>query len=284
MNKPDIYYTSKSGFTFHHILTDIYEIKEKTQNISHSHPQFEVYYLVSGDVYYHVSGKTYHANKGDVLLLNAFESHFVEVLPTEDYERYVVEFTLDNIPTLNGITPLYDFFHSHPQVLILSKNIVDTTNILSTLQKMENECQNVNKYTNHFLLADIITLVTNITMKLEEAEGLQELEISTINSNSVYINNITQYINANVSKKITIDDVAKAVHLSKSYLQHLFKDVIGVPLATYIFRQKMHSANFMLQNGKSLNDTAVALGYTYYSTFSAHYKKFFGKCPKTQTR
>ena len=92
-----------------------------------------------------------------------------------------------------------------------------------------------------------------------------------------------QFINANIQNKITIDDVADNVHLSKSYLQHIFKNKLGIAISEYIFRQKMNCAKFMLSSGKSLSETSKALGYSYYSTFSAHYKKLFGVAPKNHS-
>lgn len=274
-------YRSKVGFSFRHYHTSLYELRERAANVSHSHPQYEIFYLVSGEVYYHIAGQTYHVSKGDVLLLNAFTSHSLEVLPVEDYERYVVEFDIDNIPSLNGITPIADFFNSHSPIMFLSKEVVDRTMIISTLERMESLLINVNKYTNHYLLSYIINLVTQIAETLEQEEGLQILPTLETNSSEIYINKATQYISANISEKITIDDIANSIHLSRSYLQHLFKDVVGTSISDYIVHQKMYAANFMLANGKSLQDTAAALGYTYYSTFSAQYKKLFGKPPKS---
>jgi len=281
MKTTHIDYRSKVGFSFRHYHTSVYELKERASNVSHSHPQYEVYYLVSGDVYYHIAGQTYHVCKGDVLLLNAFTSHSLEVLPSEDYERYVVEFDINNIPSLNGITPIADFFNSHSPIMFLQKEMVDQSNIVLTLKRMESLVNNANKYTNHYLLSYIINLVTQIAEKLEEAEGLQTLSTLETTSSEIYINKATQYISANISNKITINDIANNVHLSRSYLQHLFKEVVGTSISDYIFYQKMYAANFMLTNGKSLQETATALGYSYYSTFSMQYKKLFKKPPKS---
>lgn len=284
MAQQKLVYSSNAGFSFRHVKTTIFEIKESSPNISHSHPQYEIYYLISGEVYYHVGGATYHIKKGDVLLLNSFVSHSLEILPSEDYERYVVEFEIANIPTIKGITPIAVFFNSNSPITFLPKTIVDKSTIVESFKNIENECLNHTKYTNHHVLSHIIELVTKISEKIEESEGVNAISTSSFKHTDIYINKITQYISANVSNKITIDDIANNVHLSRSYLQHLFKDIIGTSISNYILQQKMHAANFMIVNGKSLQEAASLLGYTYYSTFCMHYKKVFGKSPKKQIR
>lgn len=276
-------YISNSGFYFKHVNTPISEMSKRSVSTTHSHSTFEVYYLANGNVTLHVSGQSYKIQKGDIVILNAYENHYVEVEPTEDYERYVVEFLLDNIPTIKGITPLYDFFYVHPPIAFLKSDIVKTTNIFNVLKDMENMAAHPHKYTNHLLSANISKLVSMIAYHLEANDEQAEDISNIVSQTDVYIHKSIQFINANIQNKITIDDVADNVHLSKSYLQHIFKNKLGIAISEYIFKQKMNCAKFMLSSGKSLSETAKALGYTYYSTFSAHYKKLFGIAPKNHS-
>ena len=283
MSEFRVEYISNSGFSFKHVLTPTSDMHKRSVSTTHSHPTFEIYYLINGNVNLHVSGQTYRIQRGDIVILNAYENHYVEVNPNEDYERYVVEFILDNIPTIKGITPLYDFFYVHPPIAFLKKDIVKETNILNVLKDMEEISSHPHKYTNHLLSSDIAKLVSLIAYHLEANDDQAEDISNIVSQTDVYIHKTIQYINANIQNKITIDDVAENVHLSKSYLQHIFKNKLGIAISEYIFKQKMNCAKFMLSSGKSLSETANALGYTYYSTFSAHYKKLFGVAPKNHS-
>ena len=283
MSEKKIEYISHSGFSFKHVLTPVSEMSKRSLSTTHAHPTFEIYYLLNGNVHLHVSGQTYFIQTGDIVVLNAYENHYVEVNPNEDYERYVVEFLLDNIPTIKGITPLYDFFYVHPPIAFLKKEIVQNSEIPALLREMEEISANPHKYTNHLLSSDISKLISLIAYHLEANDELDEDISNIVSQTDVYIHKSIQFINANVQNKITIDDVADSVHLSKSYLQHIFKNKLGIAISEYIFKQKMNCAKFMLSSGKSLTETASALGYTYYSTFSAHYKKLFGVAPKNHS-
>lgn len=283
MDEYKVEYISNSGFYFKHVNTPISEMSKRSVSTTHSHSTFEVYYLANGNVTLHVSGQSYKIQKGDIVILNAYENHYVEVEPTEDYERYVFEFLLDNIPTIKGITPLYDFFYVHPPIAFLKSDIVKTTDILNVLKDMEKMAANPHKYTNHLLSANISKLVSMIAYYLEANDEQAEDISKIVSQTDVYIHKSIQFINANIQNKITIDDVADNVHLSKSYLQHIFKNKLGIAISEYIFKQKMNCAKFMLSSGKSLSETSKALGYSYYSTFSAHYKKLFGVAPKNHS-
>ena len=160
MSEFKVEYISNSGFSFKHVLTPKSEMVKRSLSTTHAHSTFEIYYLLNGNVNLHVSGQTYHIQKGDIVVLNAYENHYVEVNPDEDYERYVVEFLLDNIPTIKGITPLYDFFYAHPPIAFLKRDIVKETQILDVLKEMEEISSNPHKYTNHLLSADISKLIT----------------------------------------------------------------------------------------------------------------------------
>lgn len=281
MNTIDNRYSSNSGIEFHHTITPINEVKNNYANISHSHPQFEIYYLVKGDVYYHVGGQKYKVDEGSLLFLNMFSPHQVEVLPTSDCDRYVLEFTMNYIPTINGLSPAYYFFEKRHLLKILSPEVVAKTQIFDLFKKIEAEALNKNEFTGHIILGYILQIMS--IASIAEKEQTQSL-IPTISNEykkfAQYINETTQYINANVDKKISIDDIANNVHISRSYLQHIFKKCVGISLSDYIFNQKMHCAKFMIADGKTFQEIAGALGYKYYSTFSADYKKMFGVSPK----
>ena len=131
----------------------------------------------------------------------------------------------------------------------------------------------------------MLTCVLGLTACGQEAKPkfhYDEMSMLQVAGNSLeIINGVSNYIKANLDKKITIDDISNSVFLSKSYLQHLFKQYYGIPVSEYVFIQKMHVAQHMLENGASLAETASALGYKYYSSFCMNYKKYFGIPPKS---
>ena len=240
----DIRYKSNSGIEFHHTITSPEEIKKHHADISHSHAQFEIYYLVKGEVYYHVAGQKYRVNEGSLLLLNTFSPHQVETLPSSECERYVLEFTMDYIPTINGVCPAYYFFEKRHSIKIIPNEIISKTKIFSIFKEIEEEALNKNDFSAHVILGHILRIMSIAC--ISSGDYFEDTSINNSEENKkhmVYINQITQYINANVDKKLSVDDITNYVHLSRSYLQHLFKkSIFGL--------FKLFSANSNTANNK----------------------------------
>ncbi len=280
MNTCKLHYASNCGFSFRHFLTKTNEMNVEPHNVSHCHPQCEIYLFVSGEAEFKVAEHSYKMNHGDVLVIEGGEHHSFQVNPNCDYERYVVEIDLDLIPELKGTRPLKGCFNKSLHAIHLSAKAVRETPIVKIFKSIEKACTSPrNRFTNHLVFGDIVRLVSEVNRCFEEEANPQ----AEIKGNSKYdeaLNLAIEYIKENMNRKITVDDLCDQIHFSRSYFQHIFKERTGLSITDYILRQKMTSARYMLQNGIPLNEVADALGYKYYSLFSTHYKRFFGVSPK----
>lgn len=285
MEKPNSFVAQiENGFRFGHELATIEDLLAKPIHIKHAHPTYEIYYLESGNVTYTVAGKVYKVNPGDVVIMNAYVLHSVDIEPTADYHRYVLEFKIDSIPVLNGINPIARFFNTSEFINVIPKELVEKSKILDILKKMESEYDSEDEYCNHILTSNITLCVVEIAKLIDLEQNLGYKYIKHSDKNSEIVNRVIQYINSNIKEDLSVVEIAQEVGFSKSYLQHIFKEVVGTPISQYILIQKMQTANFLLQNGKSLKQVSDELGYKYYPTFHATYKKFFGYSPKSQKK
>lgn len=92
---------------------------------------------------------------------------------------------------------------------------------------------------------------------------------------------VMEYVKNNFSKKITLDDVARHVFLSKSYLSRIFKDETGISLSHYINKVRIEKSKLMLtDHSTSLVDVASLVGFEDQSYFTKVFKKMVGVSPK----
>lgn len=271
---------NENGLRFAHECTTVEELKTRPISLMHAHKAYEIYYLEKGNVKYTVSGKVYKVTPGSIIVINAYVLHKVDVTPTEDYQRYVLECPISNVPVINGVSPLNRFFNTNKFLNIIPKEFVEKSNALNILKRMENEYSLDDVYSNHILSSNIILYIVEIAKLIDKEQKLNYNFVKTLSKNSLVINQVIQHINDNINNKISIESIAREMNYSKSYLQHVFKETIGVPISQYILIQKMQTANFLLEEGKSLKVIAYELGFKYYPTFFSAYKKFFGYCPK----
>ncbi len=89
------------------------------------------------------------------------------------------------------------------------------------------------------------------------------------------------YIRQNFDQKITLDDIAIHVSLSRSYLSKLFKDETGYSLFSYINHVRIEkSKQLLLDDSTSLVDIAGLCGFEDQSYFTKVFKKETGISPK----
>jgi len=81
--------------------------------------------------------------------------------------------------------------------------------------------------------------------------------------------------------KITLDDVAKEVGLSKEYVSRLFLKEVGVNLFHYIGEVRMRKAAEILTSNPAalIKEVASAVGFDNPYFFSTKFKEYYGVSP-----
>jgi len=98
---------------------------------------------------------------------------------------------------------------------------------------------------------------------------------------SKLISDVANYIQHNLSKAITAQDIADALFISRPYLSKKFKEESGISITDFIRNQKIEEAKRLLKyTDKSLLAISVYLGFSSQSHFTHTFKKVTGKIPK----
>lgn len=92
------------------------------------------------------------------------------------------------------------------------------------------------------------------------------------------------YINDNLSTRITLDQISQDIGVSKYYLHRLFTELNGLTPLTYLTTIRIQKAKHLLQySNKSVFEIAITCGFDNTSYFSKVFKKHIGHSP-TQFR
>lgn len=86
---------------------------------------------------------------------------------------------------------------------------------------------------------------------------------------------------ANAREAITVDDVARAVHISTRGLQYAFKRATGEAPTTYLRRVRLSGAHADLLRGDDSRVAEIARrwGFASPSRFAVHYRATYGRSP-----
>ena len=97
---------------------------------------------------------------------------------------------------------------------------------------------------------------------------------------SPHIRKCMTYINKNLHKKISVNDLAEECGLSDDYISHLFKKEVGENLSSYILKQKLEVSKTLLFEGFDNSKICYTLGFCSQSHFISAFKKQFGITPR----
>ncbi len=104
-------------------------------------------------------------------------------------------------------------------------------------------------------------------------------------SKTVRINQVHEYLTEDLTRRPTIQELAKKYHMNTSTLKQVFKGVYGQPVATYMKEFRMRRAMELLSEGTvSIAEAAELVGYENQSKFTAAFRQFAGELPSEYRR
>ncbi len=134
-------------------------------------------------------------------------------------------------------------------------------------------------YTNNLMLLTDVTSMHRLLVRSIENFGVC-FEVSGDEYHVQTIQFIKEYINENYYKKITLEEIADLVHLSKSHLSRVINNSMGCRLCTYINSVRVEkSFNFLMDPWLSLSDVAKICGFDGQSYFTKVFKSHTGVSP-----
>ena len=104
-------------------------------------------------------------------------------------------------------------------------------------------------------------------------------QIETYRETDEFLKQIINYIDYNLCKNITLDDLANYTSRSKSSVCHLFEEKMNISPKQYIIQKKLALANKLISDGTPPSVASIKVGYDNYSTFWRIYRKHFSSAP-----
>ncbi len=135
--------------------------------------------------------------------------------------------------------------------------------------------QNMNKIMQVESMRDLMELVVSFTIRLaSKVRGSRSRKMSYATKQ------VITFLVDNIRKNITLEQIAKSVHLSPFYLSHQFKKEIGMTITEYLTKLRLQEARKLLSNRHwSVREIAHLVGYQNPNYFSRIFKKEYGLSP-----
>jgi len=141
------------------------------------------------------------------------------------------------------------------------------------------------------LWADVIALQL-VADVLETAFAKQGIAVKskrrgTVADHAERAEAVKTYLSGRISERITLDEIALAVHVSPFHLARIFQEHTGVPVHRYLNQLRLRLAMERLSDSSfesDLTGLALELGFSSHSHFTDAFRKEFGKSPSEVRR
>lgn len=235
----------------------------------HIHDAYELLFLAKGDVTYTVEGKAYHLRKGSLVITKPLKVHSVTFQAPSEYERYDILFDADILST-----DVCSLLPTKLDVLHFAGNAM----IAEIFKKIDYYCNQLPQDSLHAVLTHLTEEI--LLNAFIASRDVQERTPYTANP---LVNQAVKYIEQHLAEPLTVADVCTQLHISQSYLLHLFGQHLNISPKKYIISKRLAMAQMTLRTGARPTEVYKQCGFSDYSTFFRAYKNHFGHPPTTET-
>ncbi len=211
-------------------------------------PYIDLTYVIEGELKYIYEGEEYTLDSGDAIL---YPIGSVRIRHGSEesamYASFNIKFSEEFVPEVSGV---------------LKKSLrSDTVQILELIKKSHNSLSEKKS-------EKCFSLFSYLYYQL----------IETVRENEhPHIKHIKKYIAAHLTEKITLSEIADAVHLVPHYCCALFSKHEGMGIVDFISECRIELAKSLIAVGTlPLSEVAQSCGFGDYNYFSRMFKKIAG--------
>lgn len=225
---------------------------------------FLIHLVIGGSGYYTVDGETYTLGAGDLFLIRPGQLASYQASETDPWEYCWVGF---NGAFANRMVQCFPFSKQHPVYHSEDPQVLQNA-MMAIFAARGYEPQHEAAMVGQLYLFLARLMEESCTCTTQSATGAQ------------YVSNAIKYIQFNYSHDVHIDDIAKAVGVSRSHLYRLFMNSIGQSPIDYLTNYRLEEACKLLKTSRlSIAEIAMSVGFFDKFYFSRVFKKVKGVPP-----
>ncbi len=227
-----------------------------------SFDSYEIIYVVDGIFEINVGNSFQKCKKGDLIIIDCYKPH--EYKSTEGCETYWVHYDgvmardLFNLITTD-INKVIRLKHTYS----IEKNILRIFNMFHVENAIKEPL--ISNY--------IINILTELIMDNQTKSNSKNHE--------AIVEEAISYINENLNKNLSVEEIAERFSFSPYYFIRIFKKATGFTLHEYINESRINTAKFYLKTTDTpIKEICYNVGFSSESNFCTAFKKHTGTTPR----
>lgn len=231
----------------------------------HWHDTLQIHYLLTGKARVSLQGQQYLMHEADLVVVNPFERHNVELLGASTALSFCFERRL--LSRLEGVQ--FDCVSCRAGKRD-SARFDPIRTALAVLFRLYFSGQAGSLE----LLSHTYELLHLLSTRFRGA-GVPVWDV-----NQPRISRILEYLNTHYAEEITLRDLARQEYLSANYLSQFFRDKLDTTFTQYLGEIRLDHGFFELVNtSKSITDIALDNGFGRVDTFIERFRRKYGVTP-----
>ena len=247
----------------------------------HYHDFYEIIYVMEGEYSSLVGNQTYHLHRGDFLLIdqNVMHRYYYEKEDGFASKRIIVWVTDQLLKQLSiGKMDLTECFrrgesHAYHFPIYYEEMLRGYLLKLAMSEILEEELPDSKKVLDMGYLMLFFGYLNNLCYR-EENWALDQML-----GQHPLVEQVTYYVEEHMTERITVEELAEYVHMSKYYFLRKFKELTGVTVHSFVTDKKLIHACELIKEGESISLIYQRCGFTDYSSFLRNFKKAYGVSP-----
>lgn len=237
--------------------------KDPLYKIWHTSKKAMFIYMYSDGGSIVCSEKAYPIQKGVLCFVGAEKYHYTMPDIPETYERSKLFIPVDIFDDiLKMLSVNSNKFSSRSYVYALIDES-ERSKIEEIFRKIK-ECEHDETYGKWILISGVIELLV----------FLNRYSVETIPSPSGVVSRAIEYINSNIKRNISIDEICSEIHMSKYHFCRQFKKATGTTVMKYILKTRIVMAkNMLLNENLTITKISYLCGFSSVSYFSRAFKE-----------
>lgn len=214
----------------------------------HYHDYYEIYYYLGNHMTYFIADKTYDVHEDEIVLIDRFLLHRTFYRPNQRRDRILILFSpelLNTIGTEEEKQAIEQMFSNRKMTVLNEAQQQRVRTLIFAIATTNSDLSSPTRELQiRYQLYNLLLLMSGFC----EDTVIFNLETNESSVQEQLVENVITYINAHFRDKITLDDIAENLFISKYHISRVFNELSGVSVTSFINTKRLSEAERLLRD------------------------------------
>lgn len=240
--------------------------KGNYQVVKHWHNTVEIFLVLEGNIDFYINNQYYSLSQGQFILVNSNEIHSIEA-PRENY-TIVLQIPQETL----------EEYRNDEYLLFKSTRYEKDSELIQLIQRMY-DVYSEKKYGYELEVKSYYYRLLHILITKYKEKNVDKERIRQ-NRQLEKLSNITNYIQENYNKNITLESVAEVFGFSPTYLSRIFQKYASINYKSYLLNVRVeYGFKELVNTERPINEIAENNGFPDSRSFAKAFSRRYGVLP-----